>query len=520
MDSEFIHDDYALEPRGLNWQPFSEYGFASPWAPRLWRTSIGANYLISTLIALFIATGFAMASDRCQHRCLIPLMLCGILAGSDIVAWLRKEIDAFDIKALVAGFLYLNCFVAPLFHLYYDTYGERITSPNWPAYFGYMGYFNAIGIILLKLSHNFLFKRSRPVKGFWQVEPTRFVLVLIPILIVSIAASLVIRFFFGGLIRREGVILFAGGSAAYAHHLSWIMMLGDSLFLLMAMAVIYWMSKSDRGKPPRLWTVLFILLSFVVLQFLLVGLRGSRMVTLSMVFIVAAIFHYRLRQFSVKFILASICMVFIFVYLYSFYKHLGPRGWAAFYSAEARKRMQAERALTPLATLLGSFARADVQASMLYRLGEMGDSFQRLDGRSYAMAFLTFVPRAIWKTKPLKSPKVRAGGEILGYYGLEDSSRQYGLAGEAMLNFGYYGILPAFFIFGSVLGWFRKKIATMEPSDSRFFLVPVLLITFGLAINTDSDNLVFNLLKIGVLPLVVVFLGSIKSRLGPMKESD
>jgi hypothetical protein len=131
----------------------------------------------------------------------------------------------------------------------------------------------------------------------------------------------------------------------------------------------------------------------------------------------------------------------------------------------------------------------------------------------------TLIPRGIWKTKPI-SIKADAGTALQGYSPITVSSAVYGLAGEAMLNFGYWGIVPAFFVYGTLLGWFRKKLATMEPSDSRFFLVPIVIITFGLALGADSRNLMMGLLKLGVLPLVVVFLGSLRSRFTPDNTAE
>lgn len=506
MDAEFVQDDYTMtEPSNLNWQPFNEYGFASPWAPRLWKASAGSNYLLSTLVAVIVAIGFAIACRQCQHWCLIPLMLCGILAGADIVAWLRKEFDIFDPKVLVAGLLYLNCFIAPLLHLTYDIYGVKFHTPDWPTYFGYMALFNAAGIMSFKLGHKMFFKMSHPVKSFWQIEPARFIAILMPIIFISLIANVSLFLFFGGIVRRQIVTGFE-----YAAHLSWILMLADPIALLTAIAIIYWIYMGRTDKPSSFLIVLCILLFVMGAAIFLLGQRGGRLQIIAPLFIVAAIIHYRLRPIPTKLVLLSVCMLFVFIYLYDFYKKLGPRGVEVFYSKEARVSMAYERRVSPVTSLLGDFARADIQAFMLYRLRAGRGQFQHQLGRTYAIAAATVIPRAIWKTKP--RPKLIAGSEILGYGGFVRSTRQYGLAGEAMLNFGYYGIVPAFLIFGCFLGWFRKKIAVMEPSDARFFIIPILLFLSMSVINIDSDNLMFHLLRMLVLPFVVVFLGSVRAK--------
>jgi hypothetical protein len=131
---------------------------------------------------------------------------------------------------------------------------------------------------------------------------------------------------------------------------------------------------------------------------------------------------------------------------------------------------------------------------------------------SYFMAFLRFIPRAVWKNKPF-NPRVMAGSELFGYYGLERSTRVYGLAGEAMLNFSYYGILPAFAILGAFLGWFRKKLATLNPSDARFFLVPFMIWACMFSVNLDMDNIVFNSLKLGTLPFIAIRSSSLRLKI-------
>ena len=76
----------------------------------------------------------------------------------------------------------------------------------------------------------------------------------------------------------------------------------------------------------------------------------------------------------------------------------------------------------------------------------------------------------------------------------------------------FKSILIALFVFGGFLGWFRKKIITMEAIDSRFFIIPLLLMSCMFAVNTDTENLAFNLLKVGMLPFIVIFFASVKTK--------
>lgn len=500
------------EPAGIYWRPFNEYGFTSPWAPHLWKAAVGTNYAISSLIALAFVAYFSVVSEECRHWFVLPLMLCGILAGSDLVAWLRKEVDALDFKVLVGFGMYLVCFLAPFLHYLFGIQAEDLQTSDNRAYFGYMACFNIAGIIFFKLAQNTSFKMSRPVKVFWQMNPNRFIGVLIPTLCLSITATLVIRFVFGGLAKHGGEA-FGGASAEATGHLSWIMMLGDPLAVLFVMTMIFWISQRDTSRQRGLLLAMFLVVLATGFQFLLVGARGSRSALVNAVIIIGAVIHFRLRRFSAALLIAGGISLVLFVYLLGFYKHLGARGWQAFYSGEARKSMSYELGglgSSPIVLFL-SKTKSDVQAYELYRLVEFKGSYQPVLGQTYLMSVLTFIPRGIWKTKPFQV-KARAGTALQGIPGSKRSSRVYGLAGEAMLNFSYWGIVPAFFVFGLIVGWIRKKIATMEPLDSRFFLVSILVYTFSLAMIGDSGNSVFGLLKMGTLPFMVIFLGSIRAR--------
>jgi hypothetical protein len=149
---------------------------------------------------------------------------------------------------------------------------------------------------------------------------------------------------------------------------------------------------------------------------------------------------------------------------------------------------------------------------MVYRATHFSDQYEYRKGLTYAISATTFVPRAIWKGKPLFVKK-RAGTEFLGGLATQTSHRVYGLAGEAILNFGLYGIVPSFMFLGLILGIMRKKITTLYPDDSRFFFIPVFCVISIFLVISDSDNFMFALVKMTSLPFLVVYFGSLKTRI-------
>jgi hypothetical protein len=104
---------------------------------------------------------------------------------------------------------------------------------------------------------------------------------------------------------------------------------------------------------------------------------------------------------------------------------------------------------------------------------------------------------------------VDAGSEALwGKSPQEDSTRLYGLSGEALLNFGPFGVAPMFGVYGALLGWYRRKFQGWQKLDPRIFLAPFFTSMFVEALMCDSDVLVFFAATQGALISFFVFAAS------------
>jgi hypothetical protein len=77
-----------------------------------------------------------------------------------------------------------------------------------------------------------------------------------------------------------------------------------------------------------------------------------------------------------------------------------------------------------------------------------------------------------------------------------------------MLNFGPFAVPLAYLVFGFVVGGLRGLLAGLREGDTRLLLMPFLItICFWLLVN-DSDTLLFILIKDGLPPALVVWIGS------------
>jgi hypothetical protein len=77
-----------------------------------------------------------------------------------------------------------------------------------------------------------------------------------------------------------------------------------------------------------------------------------------------------------------------------------------------------------------------------------------------------------------------------------------------MLNFGPFAVPIAYMVFGLVVGRLRCFLWRLQSDDTRLLLFPLLVMSCFSILNSDSDNLMFNFIKGGLMPITVVWIGS------------
>jgi hypothetical protein len=253
------------------------------------------------------------------------------------------------------------------------------------------------------------------------------------------------------------------------------------------------------------------------LKMLFGGLRGSRSNTIWGVLWAVGIIHLWIRPLSKRFIVAGVCALIAFMYVYGFYKELGRDFFAAYEPGVVDDRRTADRTFDGM--LLGDLGRADVQAFLLYRLSTGAGEYVYVLGRTYLGTLALLIPRRVWPERP--PTKVKEGTEAqfgVGSYDEEEwsSSRVYGLAGETMLNFGPFAVPFAYLLFGLVVGRLQRFLWRARAGDARLLLYPLALILCFSILHADSDNLLFMLIKEGLVPIFVVWWASRVLRWSPV----
>lgn len=444
--------------------------------------------------------------------------------GCDAVDWFRGRVNLFDPVGII-GLLGVHFFfTAPLLHVVWNSWMLYIDPPpDWRDWLGCMAIVNAIGLVLYRCAKTraAAWKPSAAEETFWQLSRDRFLVAAGCGLVVSGVLQIGVYAQYGGITGfveaySESIGLYPGSGAL--ENTGWIFTLSESFPIL---AIIYFAVFSDR--PRSLPAISLVLLGFFVLQMLFGGLRGSRSTTIWALFWAAGILHFWTRPLDRKFVFVGLAFVMVFMYLYGFYKELGQDAVVAVQKGAKTSELSEKTGRTFDVLLLGDLARADVQAFLLYRLTKPDRDYQYAWGRTYLGTAAILVPKFFWPARP--PTKVKEGTDAQFGTGSWDydkwsSSLVYGLAGETMLNFGPIPVPFAYGIFGFAVGILQRSLYTLRRRDTRLLLYPFFVNLCFSVLQGDSDNLLFNLIKGGAVPMLVIWLGSHVSTYSKVEEYD
>ncbi len=471
---------------------------------------VSVSALWSAAFCTLIALLFVALSDGVGHWFVIPVTVCGVIIGVDAVDWLRGRVDLFDPVGII-GLVGLHFFfVAPLYQIYAGWHMPYVDEPpDWRPWLGLMASVNVVGLVCYRLGRQFgrrvaLGRRERK-PAVWEINTPRFTLWVVFALVATAALQIMIYQRLGGIAGY--VLSYTEGSDALVG-MGWLLGLAESFPILMMFGFVV---LARRQPAARTWlAILAVVVLFFVLKMLFGGLRGSRSNTVWGLFWAVGLVHLWIRPLTRQFALGGLVFIFLFTYAYGFYKAAGTDAVHVFDGAEARAELEDKTGRSADYVLLGDLARSDVQACLISRLYGLENDYTFAGGGTYLGSAALLIPRSFWPDRP--PGKVKAGTEAMygtaAYQAGRSSSRQYGLAGEAILNFGVLGVPVAFFLFGVVLALIHRKTRTLDTRDVRTLLLPFLVNLGFVMLIADSDNLIFWTFKNGMLPVAVLALSS------------
>ncbi|WP_229398002.1 hypothetical protein [Micromonospora okii] len=469
-----------------------------------------SNGLVSAVAVTTLSAVLVLLVPNLRHWLMVPVTIGGALVATDAVGWLLRRTDLFDPRACLGLFGFHFFYVAPVLQVALDHWMKlAYDPPDWPEAVGALATLNAVGLAVYRcvvgVPHRGGARRSArrlDLPAFHRIG-----LVAVVVSLLAFAAEVVM---FGGL---SGFLTVMTGTLKRPElaGLGWLIVVAEAFPMLVA-ALLLVRHRAVLARRPGL--LLLLMLGLLVTQFVVGGLKGSRSTTLWPVLLCLMIVHLLVRRISRRTVCVLAVLGVAYLYGYGIYKTAGtdvldiPRG---------------DRSLTEMTTetgrdlptlLTGDLGRTDVQAVLLDRHLH-GDA--RPQGITYLGDLAMLVPRALLPERP--PSKVEVGTNLVyGPARLEagyPASKVYGLAGEAMMNFGPLGGVASFVVLGLVVRAVRRYyLHARRTAEIAPKLLAPLLWNLALLPLSDLDNTLWFMVKYAA-PLALVVLLATRWRPGP-----
>jgi hypothetical protein len=473
----------------------------------------GFDAAVSFGFAGLVVAACAAGGEEFQHWFVVPVLLCGGLAGIDAVGWIFGRRDLFDARGLIGAIGLHFFFAAPLLHVGTEYWMPYVEPPDdWRPWLGRMAWLNVAGLMIYHVCRSLL-DRTRPAlyRRVWIIDDARFG----PVWAIALAFTAGLQLFvyarFGGIAGY--VAAFTESTAKFA---GWgiVFMFSEAFPILAVIAAARWAQRDARRR-----TVLFVvavIVCFLALKLFFGGFRGSRGHVIYGIFWCLGILHLTVKPLNRRGLAVMGVGFGVFMYAYAFYKDFGSHALEALLNPSLRQELSDLTPRSSNSLLLGDLGRSDVQAFVLFRLSSESPPtrYELCRGQTYLGAISLLVPRSLIGERP--PTKTKAGTDLLLGPGVYDhemvATYAYGLGGEAMLNFGPLGAVLSFAALAVAVVLVRRVRDKLSPGDARMFLWPFVLSLAFMLLVWDSDVLVFYTIKEALLP---TFLLSIVCRKVP-----
>jgi hypothetical protein len=401
-------------------------------------------------------------------------------------------------------------FMAPLLCVFYEPNMRDVYNPpDWRPWVGFMAVLNVIGIISYLCVQRFVFNHTGPSKKIWIPNHGKATIILPLAITVAVFAFAMVMIKMGGL---RGIM----ETRAYGESESW-RGVGKYRTPMRSLVILLLLAFTLFRKNPREISLLLagiILVTCFIGQLITGGLAGARYETIFMAVWVMGIIHYFWRNIKPAHILAGMIPLLLFAYVYGLFKASGRGFLAAMRGETTLQQVAGETRKSMAGLLISDLARADIQAWMLFRRTDTSFSFNYRFGKTYLFSPVWVIPDFLLPYQKMPdSYKTRTGTAFTfgeGFYVPGDlgarSLRVYGLAGEAIMNFGLVGVPLMFAVWGFFVGYFRRKWFSWPIGDSRVFFAPHLIILLLLALISDSDNVFAYFWTFGLISITVIRL--------------
>lgn len=460
---------------------------------------------IAAIIFSVFSSLIALAAPGARDFALIPITVGGFLIGSELLRAIIFRIDFFSPRSIMAIFGVYFLYVVPILHMSMDHWLRYIPTPvDWRGDLGKFATFQAFGILaylfLVPLRKRFPSPRILNQKAYnnWAVLFIGF----------GMLAWIIVAMRFGG---PAGYIKSLIDETADLTGFGSILIFAESWPSLMLAVLLVRFREKFQHKPGAL-IILFLL--FLVLQFLVGGLRGSRALTVWPFIIALVVCHLIVRRIRLKAIVWIGLSLFTFSWIYSIYKSAGSDVIKIFNGTQSSNDLVNETGRDIETLLTEDFGRTGVQT---LTWGHLENGFMPKWGETYIGDIFKFLPDSLnlfeFRDKTPIATEMFYGLPSESLAGFQ-SSRILGLTGEAMVNFGFLGIPLSFMM----LAWVVSKadqIYKLAKANSEAIGTCLIAATLPsvcvLFLISDLDNLILFYLKYALPIAGVAWISSMKS---------
>ena len=436
---------------------------------------------------------------------MIPFALSLVVCAASLLLLQKRVMEGIPatiltIPALVFSWIYF--IVVPAANVFFDVYVDEALFLEEPIHsFTRLNLFNAALLLLASLGAFLV--RANPRKSGTELDFSVVVPGLSILLVTQVVLGVYTIFISGNLLRESSRGELGASLVQYAFFES-----APLAFCWLVTSYLAW-----KNIRPSRYVVAGLLLTELLLVILLSSSRGSRVAMLSQLMFCAMIFHYSLYRFKFRdFVVAGLACALLLP-IYANYKYAGWEGLQE-YVTGGRTSIVAEQYNDPVLFLVGDIGRADMQAPLLDRYLD-GKFTANYIGESYIATLTLFLPRD-WRPESIRSKAVlgaeaqlQPGASASGYRGVISvdgvfqSSRIYGLFGEALINFGLPALPIVFFLFGYIFRWCFLRLGSITTwrhllTAPYLAFLPIFLLFY------DSDNILIQTVSVWLVPAAAV----------------
>ena len=478
-----------------------------------------ATFGLAFAISLTITLAVAFAFEGACHWFLLPVTACGtlmLLDAIDLVSGRRAVFDPIAIVGVVGVHFF---FLAPLLHAAWDWWMHEIEDPPvWRDWLGAMGLINLVGLVLYRIGSRSGAPLAAPRR--LRIDRARFLPIAASLIAVSLLVEVYVFARLGGIAEQVETVVKRKDYDAVGG-MGWAFVVGEAFVAVSLLAFLVLFGREQRA---RAWKVLIpVFVAFLALRIAFGGLRGARCnIVFAVAWAVMAI-DFWVRPVPRSFLAVGGVALVAFTFIFGLFKDGGFDALEAATSSEAREKWVNKTKRGPEVAILGDLGRSDVQAFALCRTVESSSDFHFGLGRSYLGDLACLVPGSLWPGRP--SGKIVEATELCfgsgSFAGTDEyySSRQWGLAGELLLNFGALSVPLGYLFFGWLVRRVRFYAHALAPDDPRRLLLPLAVIGCPLALLYDLDNIELFLLQHGLFIGLVLIASTRRADASPPDPS-